>query len=67
MPHRPPSGFSMGQRVRVILNGRNKTPCVGTIRDIIWHFQAECYNYYLEEDGRKVSRRYTEEDLEAVD
>jgi hypothetical protein len=57
----------MGQRGRVILNARNKTPRVGTIRDIIWHFQAERYNYYLEEDGRKVSKRYFEEDLEAVE
>ena len=67
MPNRPPSAFTMGQRVRVLCNDRHATPRVGAIRDIVWHFQAERYDYYLEEDGRKDAKRYFEEDLESVE
>jgi hypothetical protein len=67
MPNRPPSAFSMGQRVRVALAGGGRTPREGTVRDIVWHFQAERYDYYLEADGRKVPRRYAEGDLEAAE
>ena len=28
-----------------------------------WHFKDERPNYYLEKDGRKLSRRYYNEDL----
>lgn len=34
---------------------------------MIWHFKEERYNYYLEGKGRKVSKRYCEEDLEHLD
>ncbi len=54
----PPAAFSIGQRVRVILNDRNRTPHSGTIREIIWHFKDQRYNYYLEENGKKISKRY---------
>ena len=55
----------MGQRVRVIVNERNKTAHRGTIREVIWHFKDRRYNYYLVENGKKVSKRYFDEDLEA--
>lgn len=58
--------FHIGQRVRVVLNDRNRTPHEGTVRQIVWHYKDRRYNYYLEEAGKKVSKRYFEEDLEAV-
>ena len=33
------------------------------IREIIWHFKDKRPNYYLEKDGRKLSKRYYDEDL----
>jgi hypothetical protein len=63
---RPEPAFQIGQRVRVILNERNRTPHEGTVRRVIWHHRDGRYNYYLEEAGKKVSKRYFEEDLEAA-
>ena len=66
MPNRPPSAFSIGQSVRVVI-ADEVTPRLGTIRDVVWHFQAERYDYYLEAGGRKVPRRFSERDLEAAE
>ena len=60
----PKPKFAVGQRVRVILNERNRTAHHGTIREIIWHLKDRRHNYYLLEDGKKVSKRYFDEDLE---
>ena len=65
MPNRPPSAFSVGQRVRVVAHAR-MTRLV-TVRSVLWHFQAERYDYYLDEDGRKVSKCYVDQDLESVE
>ena len=65
MPNRPPSPFEMGQPVRV-LSRRAGMPRLGTIRDIFWHFQDERYYYDLEADGKNVTGRFSETDLEAV-
>lgn len=35
----------------------------GTIRDIIWHFKDTEPNYYVEQGGKKLSRRYVASDL----
>jgi hypothetical protein len=59
--------FSVGQQVRVILNERNKTPHTGTIRQIIWHDKDQRFNYYIEENGKKVSKRYFNEDFEVIE
>lgn len=58
--------FKVGQLVRVIVNERNTTPHTGTIREIIWHFKDKRYNYYIEASGKKISKRYFCDDLEAV-
>jgi hypothetical protein len=61
-----PPAFSVGQRVRVILNDRNRTARTGTIRQVIWHFKDRRYNYYLDVNGKRISKRYYEEDFERV-
>jgi hypothetical protein len=59
----PPPVFVVGQRVRVVLNERNRTPHTGSIREAIWHHKEGRYHYFLEENGKKISKRYREEDL----
>jgi hypothetical protein len=66
MDEKPEPEFAIGQRVRVVLNERNTTPHIGTVQRIIWHFKDQRYNYYLEVDGKKISKRYFCVDLEAV-
>ena len=61
---RPEPEFAIGQRVRVVLNDRNRTPHDGTIRAAVWHHKQGRFHYYLQEGGRKVSKRYAAEDLQ---
>lgn len=55
--------FRLGQRVCVVVNERNRTARVGVIANVVWHGKDGCYNYYLEVDGKKVSKRYLARDL----
>ena len=66
MKDKPPPRFSIGQRVSVLLNARNRTRRTGSIRQVIWHHKDGRYNYYLEENGKEVSKRYFEEDLRPI-
>lgn len=61
----PVPKFTIGQKVRV-RGDRNQTVHEGTIRGVIWHFKGRRYNYYLEEGGNKISKRYYDSDLETV-
>ncbi len=60
----PAPKFAIGQRVRVVLNARNHTPHEGIIRNIIWHHKDQRHNYYLVENGKKISKRYYDDDLQ---
>ena len=62
----PAPKFTIGQKVRVRLGDRNQTAHEGTIRDVIWHFKDQRHNYYIEEGRKKISKRYYDNDLEAV-
>jgi hypothetical protein len=66
IPEIPPPAFALETGVRVRPGERNRTPREGTIRKIVWHYQDECYYYFLEQDGKKVSKRYREEDLQTL-
>jgi hypothetical protein len=59
----PPPEYQVGQRVRVVLSERNRTEHIGTIERIIWHHKDGRYNYYLNADGKKISKRYISDDL----
>jgi len=63
MKDKPAPVFSVGQRVRLILNDGNKTPYTGFVQRIIWHHKHGRYKYYLDENGKAVSKRYVAEDL----
>ncbi|MDE6926080.1 MAG: hypothetical protein K2P59_12610 [Acetatifactor sp.] len=55
---RPPA-FVYGEKVSPVSHSDWK----GSIRDIIWHFKDNDYNYYISVGGRKKSRRYYSADL----
>jgi hypothetical protein len=59
----PQPEFLLGQRVSVLVNERNHTARVGTVARVVWHHKDACYNYYLEVDGKNVSKRYLSCDL----
>ncbi len=63
---RPLTEFVLGQHVEVILNGRNTTFHRGTIRSVVWHHKEQAWMYLLDENGRRLSRRYEARDLKAV-
>src|SRR5258707_14275651 len=56
MPSTPPAAFSSGQRVRVVLNGRNRTPRTGKIRGVLWHCKDGRHYFLLEAGGKKVAK-----------
>ena len=66
MTELPRPAFSIRQMVSVIVNERNRTPRMGSVRDIVWHYKFSKYLYLLEVEGKAVSKRYFEEDLEAI-
>ena len=63
----PAPVYQVGQHVRVVLGERNRSARRGTIRAIIWHYKDRRFHYYIEEDGKRVSKRYQAEDLEAYE
>jgi hypothetical protein len=58
--------FQLGQRVTVVLNERHSTPHTGTIRDAIWHHELLRWHYFLEENGKAISKRYLAEDTPSL-
>jgi hypothetical protein len=55
--------FPVGTEVEVIVNAKNLTYHKGTICEVNWHHKNEVWNYYLKENGKKVKKRYLEQDL----
>jgi hypothetical protein len=61
-----PQELALGTTVKVRLNDRNRTPHTGTIIQAVWHFKDAKWHYYLDENGRKVSKRYAADDLDMI-
>jgi hypothetical protein len=38
----------------------------GIVRELIWHFKNSEWNYYIESDGKRISKRYVETDLKLL-
>ena len=51
-------------RIRVL---EPNTPREGVVRQLIWHFKDANWNYYIEAEGKKVSKRYLDSDIERLD
>lgn len=58
--------LAIGDRVRVIVSERNRTPRSGTVARSVWHYNLGCWMYYLVDNGRHIKKRYTFHDLELV-
>lgn len=56
--------FEVGQPVRVLECGGRNTPRRGTISRAIWHKHGR-WTYYLQVDGKELSKRYYGVDLAA--
>lgn len=56
--------LAIGDRVRVIVSERNRTPRSGTVARSVWHHNLGCWMYYLVGNGRHIKKRYTFHDLE---
>jgi hypothetical protein len=64
---KPTPTFIEGQVVEVIVNARNTTYRKGRIRSLSWYHKEGQWIFLLEEDGKKVSKRYETKDLRAAD
>jgi hypothetical protein len=62
----PPPAFNVGDRVRVVSRARRLIPHTGAIRQVVWNTKYARYYYIIEENGKKVSTRYSADDLEPV-
>lgn len=63
---KPPPELGRGDTVEVVVNAKNTTSHVGTIIDVAWHYKERKWFFIIEENGRKVGKRYTKEDLRPV-
>ena len=51
--------YKYGDIVSLVYNMNIK----GKIRDIVYHFKSQTFNYYIEVDNRKRNKRHYETDL----
>lgn len=63
----PPPELPVGTLVVVVANQGRNTPRTGRVRKVVWHFKDHRYNYYIETNGKKVSKRYFAGDLRPTD
>ncbi len=49
--------------MEVVVNAKNITPHVGSIIDFAWHHKDKKWFFTIEENGKKVGKRYAKEDL----
>jgi hypothetical protein len=64
---RPPSKFRAGDAVEVVASDKNRTYHKGRVRQVTWHFKDREWNFFIEENGKKIGKRYLATDLRAVD
>lgn len=62
-----PPAFRLGSNVEVVVNAKNITSLKGSIYKVIWHNKNREWNYYIFENGKRISKRYLEEDLILVE
>ena len=62
----PKPEYNCGDVVEVILSDLNKTYRKGHVRERIWHYKNQVWYYYLEVEGKKVSKRYRTTDLRPI-
>ena len=63
---KPPPRFSIGDFVEVIVNARNVAYRQGTISDMLWHDKHGVWHYFIEENGKRIGKRYEARDLRQI-
>ncbi|HEX9063196.1 MAG TPA: hypothetical protein VF941_23735, partial [Clostridia bacterium] len=63
---KPPT-FREGDEVEVIVNAKNTTYHRGLISQIIYHGNEKKWFYQIYENGKKVGKRYFEQDLKKIE
>lgn len=63
---KPEPEFFQGQLVEVLADAGNPSYRVAPVRGRNWHHQQGRWVFFLEEHGRKVSKRYEAKDLRAA-
>lgn len=58
-----PPEFGKGDKVEVVVNAKNITPHIGSIIEFAWHHKDMKWFFTIEENGKKVGKRYAKEDL----
>lgn len=64
---RKPPLFREGDLVEVTINAKNTTYHKGIIQTVVYHFKNQEWNYYICENGKKVSKRYDSIDLKLIE
>lgn len=59
----PMATYRTGQSVRVIPGVRNNTPRRGVVAAFQRHFKDECFNYFIRQCDKRVSKCYRDADL----
>ncbi|WP_439680411.1 hypothetical protein [Embleya sp. MST-111070] len=60
----PEPAYHEGDRVRVVVDDRNRTPHSGSIRYKLWHYRDRTWYFLLRTDtGARISKRYAAGDL----
>lgn len=52
--------------MEVIVNAKNITPHTGSVIDFSWHHKDRKWFFTIEENGKKVGKRYAKEDLRPI-
>ena len=63
---KPAQEFSIGESVEVIVNAKNSTYRSGSIIEITWHHKESKWHYLIEQNGKKISKRYEGKSLRKV-
>ena len=59
----PPPEFGKGDKVEVVVNAKNTVPHVGSVIEFAWHPKDRKWLFTMEENGKKIGKRYAKEDL----
>ncbi|TXI48221.1 MAG: hypothetical protein E6Q50_11610 [Lysobacter sp.] len=61
-----PPEYSIGQHVEVVVNARNITYRQGIVSDMMWHHHEGIWHYFIEENGKRIGKRYETRDIRPV-
>lgn len=64
---RNPSKYNIGERVEIIAKDSKTFGNTGEIKLVFYHFKNKTYYYFIESNGKKLKRRYYEDELDIGD